>query len=85
MELTGTRAQIGRQGPRQLLISLSLGEVFAIYDSVLHTYSILSWQRFKCMWLKMLNRVVIPDCLVYLATQHIKKQRHYFANKGPSS
>ena len=77
MELTGARAQLGRQRPRQLLVSLSLGEVFAISDSVLHTYSILSWQCFKCMWLKMLNRVVIPDCLVYLATQHIKKQRHY--------
>ena len=55
MELTGTRAQIDRQGPRQLLISLSLGEVFAISDSILHTYSILSWECFKCMWLKMLN------------------------------
>ena len=29
--------------------------------------------------------MVIPDCLVYLAIQHIKNQRHYFTDKGPYS
>ena len=33
----------------------------------------------------LLGRKVVTEKLCLKAKQHIKKQRHYFANKGPSS